>query len=402
MFLTDLADVLRAEGLTVVELDGWQERGRPASVGDFDPQGNLWHHTGGASGGQAYAEWMALTGRADLPAPLCQVAIDRDGTCYVSAAGRSNHAGTARASGPMPAGDGNELYVGFECMNTGTEGWSAAQYDAMVAAGAATSRAYGWTAAHNRAHKETSTSGKWDPGALDMDKFRRDIRRRMNHAPVRVWTANLDFATGGRADRLHLLHLSKKADVLLLQECKNIDVAALLPEGWACNQDRTSDDRAGSVIAWRTDVFHARRPKLSLSTRPFDPVTGRRFDMLTRWDRVQPLKHRRTGETYRFVANHMAPERYAVLWPEQESRLLMIRQRLSLAPVVVGTDANQPIEYLAEELNLTAHGVGIVGVLLPARRVRVLEGPHVDRFGIRRDATGHPAVGVTIQRKKAR
>lgn len=173
--LTDLADTLRAAGLTVVELDGWRGRGRPASTGDFDPRGVLWHHTGGASDGSTYARWMAETGRSDLPAPLCQLAVGRDGTWYVCASGRANHAGTSRASGPIPGGDGNELYLGVECMNTGSEGWSPAQYDAMVTGGAALAARYGWPAPTHRAHRETSTTGKWDPGLLDMDRFRSDI-----------------------------------------------------------------------------------------------------------------------------------------------------------------------------------------------------------------------------------
>lgn len=173
--LTTLPDVLRAAGLTVVELDGWRGRGRPASTGGFDPRGVLWHHTGGSSDGTTYARWMAETGRPDLPAPLCQLSVGRDGTWYVCASGRANHAGTARASGPIHGGDGNELYLGVEAMNTGSEGWSAAQYDSMVTGGAALAAAYGWPATANRAHRETSTTGKWDPGLLDMDRFRTDI-----------------------------------------------------------------------------------------------------------------------------------------------------------------------------------------------------------------------------------
>lgn len=179
-YLTDLADVLRAAGLRVVEVPGWKTRGRPASTGGFDPQGNLWHHTGSSEGGRRYADWLATVGRSDLPAPLCHVSVGRDGTVYVCAAGRANHAGKAKASGPCPSGDGNALYVGWECQNTGTEGWTRAQYDAMRVGAAATSSHYGWPAAHNRAHKETSVTGKWDPGALDMDKFRRGIAATMN------------------------------------------------------------------------------------------------------------------------------------------------------------------------------------------------------------------------------
>jgi hypothetical protein len=188
-YVTDLADVLRAAGLTVVELPGWKTRGRPASTGGFDPVGNLWHHTGGASNTRDYADWMALTGRSDLPAPLCQVAVDRAGRMYVSAAGRANHGGTAKPAGPVPGGDANELYIGWECMNTGGEGWEPVQYDAMVTAAAATSLHYGWDADANRAHKETSYTGKWDPGLLDMGKFRSDIA---NHMTSKDW---FDMAT---------------------------------------------------------------------------------------------------------------------------------------------------------------------------------------------------------------
>lgn len=180
--LHDLPDVLRKAGLRVVEVPGWREFSRPESTGGFDPVGNLWHHTGAKDTNplsieddMAYAKWLAQIGRSDLPAPLCQLSVGRDGTIYVCAAGRGNHAGTAKASGPVPAGDGNALYIGWECQNTGTEGWTGEQYEAMVKGAAATSTAYGWTAAANRAHKETSVTGKWDPGALDMDEFRADV-----------------------------------------------------------------------------------------------------------------------------------------------------------------------------------------------------------------------------------
>jgi len=189
-FLTDLADVLRNAGLRVVEIDGWKTRSRPITTGDFDPQGVLWHHTGASDRDPTstmddleYAVWLATVGRSDLPPPLCGLSIGRDGTVYVCAAGRANHAGVAKASGPMPAGDGNALYLGVECQNNGTEGWSTAQLDAMTTAGAAVSRAYAWPADHHRAHWETSVTGKWDPGdpdgiplgdkrVMDMDAFR--------------------------------------------------------------------------------------------------------------------------------------------------------------------------------------------------------------------------------------
>ncbi|WKN47162.1 N-acetylmuramoyl-L-alanine amidase [Nocardioides sp. Arc9.136] len=181
-YLTQLAGALRAADLKVVEVPGWKTRGRPASTGGFDPVGVLWHHTGSKdtnpksiADDRAYAEWLAEIGRSDLPAPLCQLSIGRDGTVYVCAAGRGNHAGTARASGTVAGGDGNQLYVGVECQNTGSEGWSDAQRDAMVTTGAVLAELLHTSAQAQRAHRETSVTGKWDPGLLDMDAFRRDV-----------------------------------------------------------------------------------------------------------------------------------------------------------------------------------------------------------------------------------
>lgn len=177
-----LIQQIRASGLKVVEIDGWQDRGRPASTGTFSPHGVLWHHTGSADANPkstlddlAYAKWLAKDGRSDLPPPLCHFSLGRDGTVYVIAAGRANHAGVAKASGPMPAGDGNVMYIGVECQNSGTEGWSKTQYEAMVTLGGVLGRYLGTPSSCQRGHKETSVTGKWDPGALDMDRFRLDI-----------------------------------------------------------------------------------------------------------------------------------------------------------------------------------------------------------------------------------
>lgn len=176
-YLTDLAAACRKSGLRVVVIPGWRGRGRPSYTGSFNPRGVLCHHTGGSSNDRGYVEWMAKEGRSDLPAPLCQLALDRQGTVYVCAAGRANHAGDAKATGPMPAGDGNSLYIGIEALNTGSEGWTRKQRRAYGKLAAALCAHYGWPASHVRAHRETSLTGKWDPGKLDMDKLRRHVRR---------------------------------------------------------------------------------------------------------------------------------------------------------------------------------------------------------------------------------
>ena len=218
-FLTDLAAACRKSGLTVIEIPGWEKRGRPTSTGGFDPDGVLCHHTGSydkigdTTDDLSYAKWLAITGRSDLPAPLCQVALSAEGVVYVCAAGRANHGGDAKATGPMPRGDANELYVGIEAMNDGSQGWASrgrdakgaaiTQHDAYVRLVAALCDHYRWPASHVRAHRETSVTGKWDPGKIDMDDFRADVGAKIGPAeppkplgPVKQWRIDAAAAAG--------------------------------------------------------------------------------------------------------------------------------------------------------------------------------------------------------------
>lgn len=189
VFLTDLDVACRKSGLIVVELDGWRHNFSP---GGFDPSGVLCHHTGSfdeigdTSSDLAYAKWLAFIGRPDLPPPLCNLALSAESVVYVCSSGNANHAGEARASGPMPAApDGNVIYVGIEAMNSGSQGWASVGVDARgrkitqrqgyARLCAALSGHYRWPASHVRAHKETSVTGKPDPGLLEMDPFREDI-----------------------------------------------------------------------------------------------------------------------------------------------------------------------------------------------------------------------------------
>lgn len=192
---SSLINDLRAAGLRVVVIDGWLNRGRP---GAFDPVGSLNHHTGASARGWtlvkelAYAKWMFLVGRPDLPAPLCQIALGRSGTVYVGAAGRANHAGTARAAGSVAAGDGNTLYVGSEWMLSGTEEIPEEMYEAGVTLNAVLCRKQTGNSPETVAcHYSTSVTGKWDIGdpngvrfggarVLDLNKFRRLVAEKIN------------------------------------------------------------------------------------------------------------------------------------------------------------------------------------------------------------------------------
>lgn len=109
---TGIADKLRRAGLTVVEVAGWQTRGSD----QFNPRGFVWHHTAGPRSGNAPSLAICIYGRAGLPGPLCNVFLARDGTVYVVAAGRANHAGTGGWAGLS----GNSSVYGLEVENVGT------------------------------------------------------------------------------------------------------------------------------------------------------------------------------------------------------------------------------------------------------------------------------------------
>ena len=163
---TWLADALRAEGCRVSEYSGWKSRGRPSSTGSFAPYGVTVHHTGTKTSASNPCPTLStcVNGRSDLPGPLAHVVIGYDGTCHVIAAGRANHAGTAKATGPFPAGDGNAATIGFEVDYSGSQDMGSAQYDATLRAATAVLRRYGRSASYAIGHKESSTDGKWDPG----------------------------------------------------------------------------------------------------------------------------------------------------------------------------------------------------------------------------------------------
>ena len=181
-----LADVLRAEGVRLVEYPGWRDRGH----GDFkDIRGVMVHHTGSDN---ASAASIAI-GRPDLPGPLSQLHIARDGTVSVVAVGVAWHAGVGMYPW-LPTNMGNWHMIGIECANSGTSptaphrtNWPDAQYDALVRCCAAINRRLAQNSSRTIGHKEYAgrSQGKWDPGAIDMDILRSDIQAQIGTIPPR-------------------------------------------------------------------------------------------------------------------------------------------------------------------------------------------------------------------------
>jgi hypothetical protein len=184
-----LADVLRGAGVEVVEEGNWLSRSAGSS---FSPIGVLWHHTAAPSSASNPhpALNICINGRSDLPGPLCHALVDYYGVFHVISANRANHAGRSAGSGPIPAGDGNTLMVGWEIDYAGDGGggvqqrMTQAQYDASVAATAAVLDRLGRDSSYARGHRETSTTGKIDPSYIDLDSMRADVAAAQGGTPT--------------------------------------------------------------------------------------------------------------------------------------------------------------------------------------------------------------------------
>lgn len=174
-----LAEEFRAAGLEVVEVEGWENRGRPASTGGYDPdQGITVHHTGATSSAANPGPTLAtlIQGRSDLPGPLAPWSVRYDGVVVVIAAGRCNHAGRIgkRISFAAIGADGNAIFMGDEVDTNGTQDMPAAQRDAIARTNAVYLKHFDRTTERVHRHADISGTGKWDLGSLTTSQLRTD------------------------------------------------------------------------------------------------------------------------------------------------------------------------------------------------------------------------------------
>jgi len=172
-----LADVLRASELHVVEQPGRKERGR----GDFTAiKGVVCHHTAGSSKGNAPSLGIVTNGREGLPGPLSQLVLGRDGTYFVVAAGKSNHAGPGKWHGVIA---GNSQMIGIEAENTGLlndQPWPAMQMEAYIRGVAAILKQIKADAVMVCGHKEyAQPQGRKPDPTFDMVAFRAAVEEVM-------------------------------------------------------------------------------------------------------------------------------------------------------------------------------------------------------------------------------
>jgi hypothetical protein len=184
--LTWLAEVLLTDGLRVAEQPGWRTRGR-GDVGTI--RGVICHHTAGPRSGNMPSLGIVTSGRAGLPGPLSQLCLGRDGTFFVVAAGRANHAGAGNWQGFT---NGNANFIGIEAENAGdgSDPWPDVQMEAYRRGVAAILKKVGADAIMCAGHKEyrLPLGTKIDP-TFDMNQFRRDVAAIMAGtapAPTRI------------------------------------------------------------------------------------------------------------------------------------------------------------------------------------------------------------------------
>lgn len=210
--LTWLPEVLRQAGLKVAETDGWVSRGN----GDMGRvEGVMCHHTGSSGSGNMPTLNMLKAGRRGnppLPGPLSQLGLARDGTYYVIAAGRANHAGRGSWRGITT---GNSSFIGIEAENEGAprSEWPDWQMDAYRRGVAAILRYLGKGAEMCCGHREYAKPDgrKIDP-RFDMDVFREGVRDVMRGVarirpivPAADDTGNPTLERGARGDLVVLV-----------------------------------------------------------------------------------------------------------------------------------------------------------------------------------------------------
>jgi hypothetical protein len=166
-----LPKVLKEAGLKVATIEGWEGRGR----GELGPlRGILCHHTAGPKNGNMPSLDVLIHGRPDLNGPLAQLGLGRDGTYYVIAAGRCNHAGAGTWNGITT---GNMSFIGIEAEHTGKaiDSWPPVQMDAYQRGVAAILSHAGLAENACAGHKEFAPNRKPDP-TFDMAAFRENVR----------------------------------------------------------------------------------------------------------------------------------------------------------------------------------------------------------------------------------
>jgi endonuclease/exonuclease/phosphatase family metal-dependent hydrolase len=126
--------------------------------------------------------------------------------------------------------------------------------------------------------------------------------------PLRVVTANLAFR-GPAAVRDDWATIGPNADIVFVQEAKNVRLRDILGEGWAVRQDTSSEDRQGSAVVIRKSAVKSIGDlALVKGTPSSDCNNAPEGGIMTRWiARVDVQLN--NGRWIRAASLHMPPLR---------------------------------------------------------------------------------------------
>jgi hypothetical protein len=220
-YLDGMADMLRAFGVAVVEVDhmsggtivegkAWQRRARGSGGFDGDkPWAICWHHTASNPGTSAESNVAYGTFNSDN-APVMNLYLHDDGVVYVCAGGATNTEGKGGplsvSKGTIPLDAANTYCIGVEAGNSGVgEPWPQVQIDAYHVLSLALAEWLGldlgrdvithhqWTPPRKiDPATAAAVQGAWRPGSITSsgtwsdDDIRAEAVRRAGPAPIPV------------------------------------------------------------------------------------------------------------------------------------------------------------------------------------------------------------------------
>lgn len=218
-----------------------------------------------------------------------------------------------------------------------------------------------------------------------------EARRPVVAAQLRIYSANIDWATGAGKDRRHLAHLlaaTVGAVLIGVQEAKNLRLADVVTRPVRALQRTRGQARRGSGFVARG----VRTSRFRIFLGGVSHVT------LPRW--VARVRVTVAGKRLVVLSAHAPPKRGGRAAQDRFLRALKRRtDRLSRRGVawVVCIDGNRDLVEVARYLGGRAYGADgdrIVGVVVSPD---VMVGDHgVDRFGDEHDLTDHLAPWVDI------
>lgn len=245
-YALNLPAALKARGLKVETVPGWETR----SAGSFNPKGAVCHWTAGPAGTKGRPSLgICVNGRADLPGPLCNVYLDRNGVAVVVAAGRANHAGAGSWRGVT----GNSAFFGTEAEARSAADFTPAQREAYPRVCAAYCDIGRFGADMVCGHYEYATpkGRKTDPQGYTMDDMRRQVAALLAN-PTIQGLAQEDDLTPEQARQLAEIHTKTVAQRLPLSGRPGADTDD--PYGHVLSADAAARQALARITALEKSV----------------------------------------------------------------------------------------------------------------------------------------------------